>query len=119
METKAKGTRAGTKNRTWCGVPIDLYRRRKAELSKEEFRVWWLKKTGRQLCLRENKRAPADPAVIASEMLSASLKRLSNLEEMLSSTLQQRDAALASAERYRQMLTEKKSWISRLFNLKG
>lgn len=116
MET-VKKTRAGCKNKTWCGVPIDLYRRKKALLSKEEFRQWWFKKTGRPLCLRD----AAKPDQTDSWPLVLKMQKSLESADMRISTLEQQlSAALMSVEHYRQMLVERKqSWISRLFNLKG
>ena len=110
MEQK-KANRAGTKNKTWCGVPIDLYRRRKAELSKEDFRAWWLKKTGRPLCLRE---APKPDANWRWEIIAGRIQDKLNEANKQIKTLEE------SIEHYRQLLAQERApWYKKLFSSKG
>ena len=113
METTTKKpNRAGTKNKTWCGVPMDLYRRRKAELTDEQFRAWWFKKTGRSICIRNDKRLPATTT---------------QLEDLISRTERQMNNLRAACDSYKELLIaantkiqklESRSWIQRLFNSK-
>ena len=111
-QTVKKSNRAGTKNKTWCGVPIGLYRRKKSELTKEEFRQWWFKKTGRSLCLREDKKEP-----VVNETSWSYIRRLekdlSNAKadiEILKIVLRDKTELVKKLEN--------RSWISRLFNSK-
>ena len=110
METTKRKSRAGSPNKTWCGVPISLYRRKKAELSKEEFREWWLKKTGRPLCLRDEKKPKQESGWSAVRRLQ---KKIADQEKTIlmyqQIVIQKNDYITA---------LENRSWISRLFNSK-
>lgn len=110
MEQTTKRTRAGSPNKTWCGVPIALYRRKKKELSKEEFRQWWLKKTGRSLCLRDEKKPKQESDWSAVRRLQ---KKLAEYEK----TITLLDRIITDKNDYITAL-ENRSWISRLFNSK-
>ena len=112
MEQKQKGRVAGTKNKTWCGVPISLYRRKKQELSKEDFRQWWFKKTGRSLCIREDKPLPA-----TTTQLDDMLARVDRQMGQLRADRDQYKAMFAAAAQKIEQL-ENRSWIQRLFNSK-
>jgi hypothetical protein len=126
MET-TNAVRKRSPNKTWCGVSIDLYRRRKAELSKEAFAAWWFKKTGRSVYLADDKKAVGWKNEAVSQhirdRLREALSQIKVLEIQLDAMAVQRDSALKSVEHYRTMLAnthqESKSWLSRLFNLKG
>ena len=111
-QTVKKSSRAGTKNKTWCGVPISLYRRKKNELSKEEFRQWWLKKTGRSLCLRDDKKKP-----VASESSWSYIRRLEKELANAKADVAVLQIVLRDKTELVQKL-ENRSWISRLFNSK-
>lgn len=112
MEQTTKKTRAGSPNKTWCGVPIALYRRKKKELSKEEFRQWWLKKTGRSLCLRDDKKKPA-----ANESNWSYIRRLEKELANAKADVAVLQIVLRDKTELVQKL-ENRSWISRLFNSK-
>ena len=107
---KQIGRKAGTKNKTWCGIPISLYRRKKSELSKEEFEQWWFKKTGRPVDIRHPvKKSVQDKDFYISQLavqLDKVRKELSDTEKMLDDKVD-----------YIFKL-ENRSWIQRLFNLK-
>ena len=113
METTTKkSSRAGTKNKTWCGVPIELYRRRKAELSKEDFRQWWFKKTGRSLCIREDKPVPATTTQL-NNLLDRVEMQMTQIKNERDFYMEEFAAAKAKIEQL-----ENRSWIQRLFNSK-
>lgn len=111
-QTVKKSNRAGTKNKTWCGVPIGLYRRKKSELTKEEFRQWWFKKTGRSLCLRDDGKQPTknEPSWSYIRRLEKDLQNAIADIEILKMVLQGKTEIIKKLEN--------RSWISRLFNSK-
>lgn len=112
MEQKQKGRVAGSKNKTWCGVPISLYRRKKAELSKEDFRQWWFKKTGRSLRIRDDKPLPGTTTQL-NDLLARAEKQMGNLRAACDAYKEMLDAAKQKIEKL-----ENRSWIQRLFNSK-
>lgn len=112
METVKKKTRAGSPNKTWCGVSIALYRRKKKELSHEEFRQWWFNKTGRSLCLRDDKLLPANKTQL-NDLLERTEKQMRNLRAACDSYKEQLIAANTKIQKL-----ENRSWIQRLFNSK-
>ena len=113
MEQKVKkSNRAGTKNKTWCGVPIGLYRRKKSELTKEEFRQWWFKKTGRSLCLRDDAKQ-----VDSIEPSWSYIRRLEKALQNAQADIEVLKIVLRDKTELVQKL-ENRSWISRLFNSK-
>ena len=110
-------TKQRAKHSTWCGVPLELYRRKKAELSREDFAVWWAKKTGRPVDIRGIKKDPFD--IIASwdtkesirtSLLADQLKDARNNVRVLENLLNDK------MEYIRKL--ENRSWIQRLFNSK-
>lgn len=106
---KQLGRKAGTKNKTWCKVPIELYRRKKSELSKEEFEQWWLKKTGRPVDIRYPvKKEGSQWSVIhkLQKQVDEYAKSVNLLEKLL------------SEKNFYLHQLENRSWIQRLFNLK-
>lgn len=90
----------GSKNTKYRGIPIDLYRRKRAELSKEEFDSWLAKKSGKP--------------VIDVATVSSMIAELESLKKEVSWYSQQ--LSVAREKLYR---LEGRSWIQRLFNLKG
>lgn len=90
----------GGKNTKYRGIPIDLYRRKRAELSKQEFDSWLAKKSGKP--------------VIDVATVSSMIAELESLNKEVSWYSQQ--LSVAREKLYR---LEGRSWIQRLFNLKG
>jgi len=90
----------GSKNTKYRGIPIDLYRRKRGELSKQEFDSWLAKKSGKPV---------VDVATVSS--MIAELEHLKRENSWYSKEL-----AYARDELCK---LENRSWIQRLFNLKG
>lgn len=90
----------GSNNTKYRGIPIDLYRRKRAELSKQEFDSWLAKKSGKP--------------VIDVANVSSMIAELESLNKEVSWYSQQ--LSVAREKLYR---LEGRSWIQRLFNLKG
>lgn len=112
MEKLSIISRKREPNKTWCGVSLNLYRRKKRELSKEEFREWWFKKTGRSLRIMNDKPLPSTTK---------------QLEDLIARTERQMNNMRAACDAYKDMLIEAKtkieklenrSWIQRLLNSK-
>ena len=97
-------TKQRVKHSTWCGVPLELYRRKKAELSREDFAVWWAKKTGRPVDIRGIKKDPVGSS--PKYKFYAPEENIYVLESIIN---EQRE--------YIRKL-ENRSWIQRLFNSK-
>ena len=98
-------TKQRAKHSTWCGVPLELYRRKKAELSREDFAVWWAKKTGRPVDIRGIAKPPVETLPVWQ--LHKAKQNVRLLERLLEDKME-----------YIRKL-ENRSWIQRLFNLKG
>ena len=129
----ATGRKAGTKNKTWRGIPIQEYRDAKSTMRADVFERWVIKATGKPR-MRNNvmgKNAFADMQRLFPEKemsLADAKKTIDNLGKAL---LKEQQDHASTVKKYKSCveLCEKicadlqkernRSWISRLFNLKG
>ena len=117
------GRKAGTKNKTFRGVPVEEYRRARKVMSKDQFEQWVLKVTGKPV-MRNNVLGTRK-----SDTVSYDYKLLSEkLERALRKEQQDHSKTNLKYKECREMLAKvsdelhrerNRSWISRLFNSKG
>lgn len=125
--------RQGTKNKTWRGIPIQEYRHAKATMRADVFEKWVIKVTGkprmRNNVMGNNKHTGKTKLFPEKKMsVAEATKVIDNLGKALRK--EQQDHAL-TVKKYKGCveLCEKicadlqkernRSWIKRLFNLKG
>lgn len=125
--------RQGTKNKTWRGIPIKEYHAAKATMTAEAFEKWVIKVTGkprmRNNVMGRNKFADMQRLFPEKEMTLASAKKvIDNLGKALLKEQAEHDKTKARLKQADRLLYEysdalakerNRSWISRLFNLKG
>ena len=111
-------TKQRAKHSTWCGVPLELYRRKKAELSRKDFAVWWAKKTGRPVDVRGTTKNFTDTVVNQNQRHTDQLALWLDQLKDARHNVRMLERTLEDKMEYIRKL-ENRSWIQRLFNLKG
>ena len=129
----ASGRKTGAKNKTWRGIPVKEYRAAKATMTPEAFEKWVIKATGkprmRNNIMGSNRHIKTNGLAPEKQMSVAEAKKvIDNLGKALrkeqqdhASTVKKYKGCVELCEKIRADLQKERnrSWISRLFNLKG
>lgn len=123
MSGKLIGRKAGTKNKTFRGIPVDEYKRARSVMTPEQFEQWVLKVTGKPRMRNrvsgstKNKAATYDYKTL-SEKLEKALRK--EQQEHSKTNFKYKECRELLTQVNEELYKERnRSWLSRLFNLKG